>query len=760
MRLNRPEPARNRLAGAVALLVGLASLGAPLDAQSWIPPRPNGREYADVPLDPESAPRPTARAIRIQETIRVDGVLDEAAWGEAESISDFIQSQPDVGLPPTEPTIVRIFYDERGLYVGAVCYESAMDGLVVRSMERDFPGESTHNTDVFGITLDTFLDRRNSFMFLVNPLGGFRDDQTFNDSRQLDTGWDAMVEVRTGRYDSAWTVEMAIPWRTLRFDPGREEQIWGLNLVRRVRRKQEDSYWAPLDRRDPLHRMSKAGTLVMGQLEDLETGRGLRVKPYGLTRTSPGDITDEAPLGGRLDAGLDVKYGLTSQLTLDLSYNTEFSEVEVDQERVNLTRFPLFFPEKREFFVENSGSFIFGDVSERNYRQGTDLRDFTLFHSRRIGLTPDRRPRPILGGARLSGRAGHFELGLLNMQTEEFEGLAAENFTVTRLRANIADGADVGAMFINRQATDGSGTYNRSYGADANIRLFGSMIINSYLAATDTQEGDDSDLAGRVSVSWRDRLWDVSAMYKQVGDGVDPGTGFVRRTGIRHSYATVGAHPRPGLFWLFEVNPYAEVHYITDLKNLLQTREIRGGLGLDLLEAGTLDVTVTDRFERLVDGFPVWSDLIVPPGDYRVTGWEVRYQSDQGRRVSGNLAAEMGDFWSGERTSLSLSGDWRVSPFLAFQASLSHDDVSLPEGAFTADVYGLQAKFAPTPWLVAATFVQYNEASEELVTNVRFNFVHAPLSDFFLVYTERRSTAGGGPLARMITAKLTKLFEF
>jgi hypothetical protein len=741
-------------------MVGLTLMQAPLEAQEWIPPRPNGTGYANLPLDPESAPRPAARATRTWETIRVDGLLDEAAWGEAEPISDFIQSQPDVGQPPTEPTVVRILYDERGLYVGAICYESGTDALVVRSMERDFPGESTRNTDVFAITLDTFLDRRNSFMFLVNPLGGFRDDQTFNDSRQLDTGWDAVAEIRTAMYDSAWTVEMAIPWRTLRFDPGRVEQVWGLNLLRRIRRKLEDSYWAPLDRRDPVHRMSKAGTLIIGRLDDLETGRGLRVKPYGLTRSSPGDITDTGPLGGVLDGGLDLKYGLTSELTVDLSYNTEFSEAEVDQEQVNLTRFPLFFPEKREFFVENSGSFLFGDVAERNYRQGTSLRDFTLFHSRRIGLTPDRRPRPILGGARLSGRAGRFELGMLNMQTEEFEDLVAENFTVARVRGNIRDGTDIGAMFINRQATGGSGAYSRSYGADANIRLLGSMIINSYLAGTDTEEGGDADLAGRVSVSWRDRVWDASAMYKQVGEDFSPGTGFVRRTGIRHTYATLGAHPRPGLSWLFEVNPYAEVHYITDLENLLQTRELRGGLGLDLRGAGALDLTWTDRFERLADEFPVRSDVTVPAGDYGTTEWGLRYQSDQGRRLSGNLSLTTGDFWSGERTSLSLSGDWRVSPFLAIQASVSHNDVSLLEGAFTADVFGAQAKFAPTPWLVAATFVQYNEAAEELVTNVRFNFVHAPLSDFYLVFTERRSTGGGGALDRMITAKLTKLFEF
>ena len=745
----------------LATLAGIALGPMTASAQSGIPPRPTGTAYTNLPIDPEAAPRPTARATRITEQLRIDGQLDEEVWQRAEPITDFIQSQPDAGQPATEPTVVRILYDDRALYIGAIAYDPEPNRVVVRSMERDFPGESTRNTDVFAVTLDTFLDRRNSFMYLVNPLGGFRDDQTFNNSRQLDSGWDSRVEIRTAVHDSAWTVEMEIPWSTLRFDPGRGEQIWGINFLRRIRRKLEDSYWAPMDRRDPVHRMSKGGTLIIGDLSNLDTGRNLRVKPYVLGRESPGGITAEGPLGGSLDGGLDVKYGLTSELTLDLSYNTEFSEAEVDQEQVNLTRFPLFFPERREFFVENSGSFVFGDVTERNYRQGTSLRDFTLFHSRRIGLTPDRRPRPIVGGARLSGRVGRFEVGALSMQTEEFEGLSAQNTSVARIRGNISDGSDIGAIFVNRQATDGSGVFNRSLGADANFRLLGGLVINSYLATTDSEVEGSDNLAGRATVSWRDRIWDASAMYKHVGEDFNPGAGFVRRRGIRHSYATAGAHPRPGLPWLFEINPYAEIHRIADLEDVLQTRLIRGGLGLDLLGTGLVNVTVTDRFERLSSPFGLREDIAIPEGAYDWTEWNVSYTSDQGRSLSGRVVLTGGEFWTGDRTSVAVAGDWRLSPFLSLQADVGHNSVSLPEGSFTADVFGARLKYAPTARLAAAAFIQYNEAADELVTNVRVNFIHAPLSDLFLVYTDRRKTGtGASALARMITVKFTRLLEF
>ncbi len=417
-----------------ALTLGLCLFSAGVAAQETGRPPPT--QGGSWPIDPETAPRPVARAIKTSGPIKVDGVLDEAAWADANPITEFVQSQPDAGYPPTEPTTVRILYDDDKLYISAVCYDSDIEHRTVTTLEYGLP-PSTRDMDVFSITLDTFLDRRNSFIWLVNPNGAYRDGQTFNDSRNADYSWRGVVEIRTVIHDSGWTVEMAIPWATLRFDPTRAEQRWGMNLGRRVRRKNEDSYWAPVNRRDPVHRMSKAGTLE--GLSGMRAGRNLKVKPFTLGTDVSGNRGSVADEEG-IDGGLDVKYGVTSGLILDATYRTDFSQVEVDQERVNLTRFPLFFQEKRDFFVENSGSFVLGDVTEREYRMGSSTRSFTLFHSRRIGLSGGR-PIPIVGGGRLTGRAGDFEIGVLNIQTEAVDSTAGENFGVVRLRRNLGGGA-------------------------------------------------------------------------------------------------------------------------------------------------------------------------------------------------------------------------------------------------------------------------------------------------------------------------------
>ena len=364
--------------------------------------------------DPEAYPRPAATATRTPTPPRIDGALDDEVWQRAEVITDFVQSQPNPGRLATERTEVRILYDDDALYISAMNYDSDVNGYVVQSLERDFPSLSTRDADIFGFTLDTFLDRRNSFIFLINPFGAYRDGQTFDDSRSEDFGFDVPAEVKTAFHDDGWSVEVRIPWSGLRYNANREEQVFGINLQRRVRRKNEDSYWAPVQRRDPSHRMSKAGTLY--GIRGLPAVNNLSAKPYALAANQSGSSVAAGKQGGDGAVGLDVKYGVTPGLTLDLTVNTDFSQVEVDQERVNLTRFPLFFPEQRDFFVENSGSFTFGDQTEREYRMGASLRDFTLFHSRAVGLQGGQ-PIPILAGGRLSGAVGDWSVGMLDMRT-------------------------------------------------------------------------------------------------------------------------------------------------------------------------------------------------------------------------------------------------------------------------------------------------------------------------------------------------------
>ncbi len=314
-------------------------------------------------VDPETAPRPSVAAVRASGPIVLDGRLDDEAWKQAAVLTDFVQQLPQTGYPAEYKTVVRVLYDADHLWIGAVNYDPFPKKAITVGLERDF---NSTNSDIFGLVLDTFLDRRNSFLFLVNPHGAVRDEQTFNDSRNVVDAWEGIISVRTSFNDSSWVAELEIPTRTLRFDARKPVQDWGVNFIRRVRRVNETSYWAPLERQYRLHRMSKAGTLT--GLEGLHQGRNMQLKPFALGGHSTGLQVIDANLGSRYDAGADLKFGLTPSLTLDLTYNTDFSQVEVDQEQVNLTRFSLFFPERREFFIENSGSTQFGDVQERNLR--------------------------------------------------------------------------------------------------------------------------------------------------------------------------------------------------------------------------------------------------------------------------------------------------------------------------------------------------------------------------------------------------------
>lgn len=728
--------------------------------ESVEPPPPAAGSW---PVDVEAAPRPLAHAVPASGSLTIDGRLDEPAWVAASPITDFIQSQPRAGYPATERTTVRILYDERRLYIGAICYESEPGHLTVLSLEQDFPGSSTRDSDIFGVTLDPFLDRQNSFMFLVNPRGAYRDGQTFNDSRQEDFAWRGLVDIKTMVADSGWTVEIAIPWTTLRFDPTRTHQVWGMNLLRRVRRRNEDSYWAPVDRKDPLHRMSRAGTL--DGIHDIHAGRNLRLKPFALASGQSG-----RSFAGRdgmdADAGADAKWGLTSGLTLDATFRTDFSQADVDQERVNLTRFPLFFPEQRDFFVENSGSFLLGDVTERNVRTGSSLRQFTLFHSRRIGLTPEGRPVPILGGARLTGRAAGFELGMLDMQTQRQDSSPAENFAVLRVRRNLG-GSDVGFMVVNRQETGGTGAgaYNRSFGVDANLRLLRHMVVNSYFAGTDASavsglSGLSADhTAARIAIGWRDRVWEASAFVKRVGEAFDPGVGFVRRTAVRQGYATLGAHPRPFPALMQETNPYVELSYVTNLEGQLATREASAGLATQFYDGSTLNLRYSNQFERIERLFRV-TGVPIPAADYRFNEFSASYRSNQGRPLNGSVNVTAGGYYAGTRRSIGGEVQWRAHYRLMFEGSASHNAVRLPAGAFNADVFGGRIRVSYSTRLFGSAFVQYNSQSDQWVTNIRLNWIYAPLSDVFLVYQERRDPANRVTLDRVVTAKVTRLFAF
>ena len=705
-------------------------------------------------IDVETAARPSVRAFRTARMPVIDGRLDEPEWQQAPAITNFIQQLPRTGYPAQFQTDVRVLYDADRLYIGATMFDTEPQKAITSGKERDFVSSAS---DLFGLVLDTFKDRRNSFLFLVNPAGAVRDEQTYNDSRTIVEAWEGVSRARTSINDSSWTVELMIPLRTLRFDAARSPQEWGLNFIRRVRRTSETSYWAPLERQYRLHRMSKAGTLT--GLDSLRPGRNLQLKPYAVGGTSSGLQVPAAAQGGKADVGIDLKYGITPSLTLDATYNTDFSQVEVDQEQVNLTRFSLLFPERREFFIENAGAFQFGDVVERNYRMGASPSDFTFFNSRQIGLTRDGRPIPIVGGARLTGRVGQWDVGALDMQTQRAFSSPAENFAVLRARRNLFGKSDIGVLLQNRAATD-SNTWNRSVGMDANLRLGSNTIVNAYAARSDAPGSSSDGTAMRTQLAYRGKLWNNSLMWKRVSDGFAPGIGFVRRRNFQQFYGTIGAHPRPPLARVAELNPYLVVDYITDLRSQLDTRTISGGLDVTLKSEANLSMVVSDQFDRIEQTFTLVPGRTVAPGAYQWREGTVKYTMAPASRVIGTANATIGDFYTGTRRSAGGGLTWRATSSLVVETTYQRNAIALASGDFVANLAGFRARYAWSTTLLGAAFVQYNTQTRSFSTNARLNWRWAPLSDVFLVYTDRRDSETWGQNERSVALKVTRMMAF
>lgn len=751
-----PVPVRTARSLATVCLFAFL-VPPPLLAQEAVDAGGAGAEPERI-ADLDAAPRPAAAAVRATGPIDVDARLDEAAWAAAPVIDRFVQQKPFAGLPATERTEVRILYDDENLYIGAEMYDSDPGGLVIPTLQRD---PNTRDGDAFGFTLDTFHDGRSAYAFFINPGGAVRDSQTSDDGRINNAAWEAAYDLRTRIHETGWTLEIAVPWSTLRFPAGVDRQVWGLNLLRRIRRKNEDATWAPMDRQWQLYVMSRAGTLE--GLDGIRPGRNLSLKPFVLAAEPSGTL--RAGQGTELDGGADLKVGLTPGMTLDLTVNTDFSQVEVDQEQVNLTRFSLFFPEKREFFLENAGIFEFGDQGQPMQRNGVSNRDFTLFHSRRIGLTPGGAPLPILGGGRVTGTAGPLTVGLINMQTRSEDEFVPENFTVARVKGTALPGLTLGGIFINRSATSGNEFANRSYGVDLNYQAFQDyLLVQSYLAGTSGRAADgtanDTEWAGRVSAIWRDPFWEAVLLYRQFDDDFEPAVGFVRRKGIKHLYGTLGIRPRVSSPVLQELNPYVEVHHYDDLSGSLQTREVAGGLDLDFRDGATARFSVNNLHEAIDDPFTV-SGATVPVGIYDYTEFSASYDASRARAMSGRVNVGGGGYFGGNRFSVGGNVLGRLGYRWLLDLSLNHNRIDLPgQAPVTADVFGAKLNGFFSTRLLTTAFVQYNEASQQLVTNIRLNWIHAPLSDLFLVLTELRDTDSGTVRERLITLKFTKLLSF
>ena len=683
---------------------------------------------------------------RIENSIVVDGILDEPEWNLAQPVMDFIQRDPRTGEPATERTEVRLLYDDQNLYLGVYCFDSAgSKGIVVNDIRRDF---DPRDSDGFVIILDTFDDDRNGFMFNFNALGAKFDMQAGDNGRKRNSDWDGIWYVKTQITESGWQAEVAIPFKTLRFS-NQDQQIWGVNFQRRIRRTNESAQWSLVPRPYAPDRVSRAGRLE--GLSGLRPGRNLYVKPY---LTAPlirrqGDDVDFVP-----DAGFDLKYGLGSQLTLDLTVNTEFSQVEADQQQINLTRFSLFFPEKREFFLENATIFEFGPGS----RAGTltNFRDLIPFFSRKIGLSGNGLV-PILGGGRLSGRAGKYTLGLLSLQVDEFEDIPATNFSMVRVSRDIFGSSVLGGIFINKQLTHQD--FNRTYGADANFTFFDFLNLSSFLLKTETPKIPGQDAAGRFGINWTDPLLSLEASYLSIQKNFNPEVGFVPRTEIRKAAGSFAVRPRPGdrIPSIREFEPSLNVEYITDQKNILTTRTVEGRFLVQFQKGAAIWFERKSNFERLTEPFQIRKDQVIPVGDYSFNRYTLSMSTDRSRTFGGSLKTAAGSFFDGDKNSYSLTGRFQRPQYLA-EVSWSRDHLNLPSGNFDTDLVATRLNYSFNPRVFLNALIQYNSDLQEINTNIRFNFIYKPLSDVFWVYNERRASTGEVK-ERALILKVTYVFD-
>lgn len=656
-----------------------------------------------------------ARAIRTQLAPRIDGVLDDAIWSDAEPTDVFVQRDPVDGGIPSERTEMRILYDAENLYFGFMLYDSEPGAILANNLHR---GGKNGWDDHIVIGLDTFNDRRNGYIFEINALGT-QDDALFTDERIQDWNWDGVYRSEAGRTPEGWTLEVAIPFRTIRF-PRAEELPMGLLVYRSIRRKNESVFWPqlPVTYRGHYAQASQYGTLL--GIEGVRPGLNLQIKPFmlGAAQTAAGTATTSQIL----DAGLDVKFAPTSSLTVDLTYNTDFAQVEADNVQVNLERFSLFYPEKREFFLERSGLFEFGNSGSTQ-----------LFFSRRIGLA-----NPILGGGRLTGQVGRFTVGLLDLQTQDDGPVSGANNAVGRIRADVGSRSSVGAILTNLQNAEG---WNRAAGVDGQFRFLGSSSLEGWLGGVWSPDAESSatngNAAGSATLNVRNERFGGQVSYTNIAEDFQPGLGFVRRADQVRWTGEVAFTPRfERSRWARQLNASLGIIEINGQDARRQSAEQTVSSFLALHSGNRLGAVATRRFERLDVPFPIQSDVVIPAGDYTFASGRVTGSINPSRPVNGNVNLSFGAFYGGTRTELQGGVGITLSRHLNLTAGVAHNLLDLPveNGRFDTTVLNLNVKAAASRDLFADILLQYDDVSEQLQSNLRINWIHTPGSNLYLVF--------------------------
>ena len=741
---------------------------------------------APPPLAPETIARDargraTVRAVRLTEPLRLDGTLDEGVYTTVPSFGGFIQQLPDEGEPATEETEAWVFFDDGNVYVSARLWDSAPESeWIANEMQRD--SFQLGNNESLSVVFDTFYDRRSAVGFMVNAIGGFLDTEVTEVSPNPD--WNPIWDVRTGRFAGGWTVELQIPFKSIRFRPG-ASQVWGLQIGRRIRWKNEQVYLSPV----PISggsgemRVSAAGTLT--GIEVPAGNRTFEIKPYGIGSLAT-DVNAAPPLSndGDGDFGVDVKYGLTQNLTADFTYNTDFAQVEVDEQQVNLTRFSLFFPEKREFFLESRGTFDFGRGVNfgggggpgGGGRPGSGgffggLNTPTIFFSRRIGLDGGQTV-PILAGGRLTGKVGDFTVGALNIQTDDLPNastpVASTNFTVLRVKRDILRRSAIGAIFTGRSvSTVGDGS-NEAFGVDAAFSFYDNVNFNGYYAKTRTPGLEGEDQSYQTAFTYNGDRFALGVDHLLVGDNFNPDVGFLRRDDFRRTFVQAQYSPRPaGIEAVRQFTFGGNIDYIQTVAGVLETRTGQASFRTEFENSDRFSADVQRNYELLEQPFEIAPGVTIPVGGFNFQDYFLSYSMGAQRRVSGNFSVQVGRFFSGDITAVGYTQSRiAITPQLSIEPGISVNRIELPEGAFTTTLGTTRFTYTFTPRMFVSGLLQYNSSQNVLSTNLRLRWEYRPGSEIFVVYNDQRDTelsgSQGFPMLenRAFVVKFTRLFRF
>ena len=718
------------------------------------------------PIAPETVARDaqgrvTLRATRITSPMKIDGKLDEEPYLLTRPMGGFVQTEPRRGEAATEATEVWIFYDEDNIYVGAKCYDSSPEERwVANEMRRD--NNNVIRNENFAIYFDTFYDHRNAFLFELTPIGGIYDAYVTNERPPGNTDYQPVWSRAPGRFDGGWIAEMAIPFRAIRYRPG-ASQVWGINIRRTVRWKNEESF---IQRMTPnqgsvIFQISLGGTLV--GIDAPSGAKNLEIKPYVIGGVSS-DLRSNPAVNNTRDgdAGFDVKYGVTQNLTADFTYNTDFAQVEVDEQQVNLTRFPLFFPEKREFFLEGQGIFDFGGA-ESTTRSGNTLTPL-LFFSRRIGLNNGVEV-PIDAGGRLTGKVGKTTLGIIDVRAGDTAATPTTNFGVFRVRQDIGRRSNVGLLYTGRSNAVASPDASQAYGVDATIGLYDNWTVNTYWAKSDTPGVSGRDTSYRVNANYNGDRYGVQYEKLRVDEHFSPEVGFLRRSAFDRQYGQLRFSPRPRRSKRVRKYSYAlNYDYIANTGGRLESRDVNASFGITFQNGDGFTAQAGRSYELLPAPFAIAPGIRLPVGGYGFGDLSASWSQGNQHRISGSVSVTRGSFYDGDRTTVAYSaGRIELSPRFSLEPSVSVNWVDLLEGQFTTRLLSNRATFTVTPRMFFSGLVQYNSSTNAMSSNLRLRWEYHPGSELFVVYTDERDTAlTGFPdlKNRAFVVKMNRLFQF